>query len=252
MRSERPKLRTPGLLLLEPGTERYRVKGGGSTTVALSAGDEATLIDLEGRQRCELVVLGQDGKEDATALGAKADGRSEFLPSLLERDEELLRFFDRLRVETREVPVVQLFGGETRAGTEEIFKAERDVVCVVIAAGCPMRVDEQSPPTDLRVIVKRAVAARPSEIVLPFLAEPILDVRVFKATARSYEVKAGDYIQIVDVAGRQCSDFLAFDSRRLQDGVERELDGTTTRTLMGAAYPRPAAVRLSGVIDFIN
>jgi aminomethyltransferase len=239
MRSERPKLRSSGLLLPEPGTERYRVKGGGSTTVALNAGDEATIIDIEGRQRCELVVLGQHGKEDAMALGAKAAGQSEFLASLLESDEELLHFFDRLRVETREVAAVHLFGGETRPGTQETFKVERDVVCVVIAAGGPMPVDEQSPPTDLRVVVKRAAATRASEMVLPFLAEPTLDLRVSKATARSYDVKAGDYIQIVDVAGRQCSDFLAFDSRRLQDGVERGLDATTTRTLMGSAYPRP-------------
>lgn len=240
MGAERSKLHTPGFLPLEPGTERYRVKGGGSTIVALNAGDEATIIDIEGRQRCELVVLGKDGKEDAMALGAKADIQSEFLASLSKRDdEELLRLLDRLQVETREVLAVQIFGGETRPGTKETFKAERDVMCLVVAAGGPMRVDEQSPPTDLRVVVKRAATVRAAEVVLPFLAEPTLDLRVSKATARSYNVKAGDYIQIVDVAGRQCSDFLAFDSRRLQDGVERGLEATTTRTLMGSAYPRP-------------
>ena len=47
------------------------------------------------------------------------------------------------------------------------------------------------------------------------------------------------YIQVIDVEGRQCSDFLAFDSRRLSDGVERGLDATTTRNLMGNAYPQP-------------
>ncbi|MCH9000176.1 MAG: DUF1989 domain-containing protein, partial [Proteobacteria bacterium] len=47
------------------------------------------------------------------------------------------------------------------------------------------------------------------------------------------------YIQIIDVAGRQCSDFQCFDAASLQRGVERELDVTTTRTLLGAAYPAP-------------
>ena len=238
----RPRLREPGLFLLQPGIERYRVKGGGATTIALNAGDKATIIDVEGRQRCELVVLSPDGKEDAAALGAKADGKPEGLASLLERceaNDALLRFFKRQLVEARGVPAVQLFGGDTRPETEETFKAERDVVCVVTAPGRPMQVDEQSPPTELRIIVRRVSLRAPLEIVLPLLAEPTLDLRVSKATARSYEVMAGDYIQIVDVAGRQCSDFLAFDSRRLQDGVERGLDATTTRTLMGAAYPRP-------------
>ena len=241
--SGRPGLLEPGCLPLEPGTERYRVKGGGSITLALNAGDEATIIDLEGIQRCELVVLGPDGNDDAAALGIKADSRSQGLASLLRGDGEdthaLLCFLDQLAVEAGEAPAVQLFSGETRAGTQETFKADRSVFCIVTAPGRPMRVDEQCPPTDLRVIVRRASVTEPSEIVLPLLAEPSLDLRVSKATARTYEVKAGEYIQIIDVAGRQCSDFLAFDSCRLQDGTECGLDATTTRTLMGAAYPRP-------------
>jgi uncharacterized protein YcgI (DUF1989 family) len=34
-----------------------------------------------------------------------------------------------------------------------------------------------------------------------------LTCRVKSATAESYFVKAGDYIQILDVDGRQCTDF---------------------------------------------
>ena len=42
------------------------------------------------------------------------------------------------------------------------------------------------------------------------LAEPRLDFRVDLASALAYEVREGEYIQIIDVKGRQCSDFLAF------------------------------------------
>ena len=52
-------------------------------------------------------------------------------------------------------------------------------------------------------------------------------------------MKAGEFIQIIDVEGRQCSDFLAFHRRKLEEGVERGLDATVTRTLMGNAYPTP-------------
>ena len=241
--SGRPGLLEPVLLPLESGTERYRVKGGGSITLALNAGDEATIIDPEGLQRCELVVLSPDGSNDMAALGTKADSLSQGLASMLQGDGEdtraLLHLLDQLAVEAGEIPALQLFSGETRAGTQETFKADRNVFCIVTAPGCPMRVDKQCPPTDLRLIVRRALVPEPSEVALPPLVEPSLDLRVSKATARTYEVKAGEYIQIIDVAGRQCSDFLAFDSRRLQDGTERGLDATTTRTLMGAAYPRP-------------
>ena len=58
-----------------------------------------------------------------------------------------------------------------------------------------------------------------------------------RASALSYEVKEDEYIQIIDVRGRQCSDFLAFNAEKLQQGVERGLDAQVTRTLMGRAYP---------------
>jgi aminomethyltransferase len=52
-------------------------------------------------------------------------------------------------------------------------------------------------------------------------------------------VHAGEYIQIIDVAGRECSDFLAFSRAALDQGKERHIDMTTTRTLVGTGYPGP-------------
>ena len=44
---------------------------------------------------------------------------------------------------------------------------------------------------------------------------------------------------MIDVEGKQCSDFLAFHRGRLEDGVERGLDATVTRSITGTAYPEP-------------
>ena len=52
-------------------------------------------------------------------------------------------------------------------------------------------------------------------------------------------MKAGEYIQVLDVQGRECSDFQAFSRRALDAGLERDIDPTTTRSLMGALYPKP-------------
>ena len=59
------------------------------------------------------------------------------------------------------------------------------------------------------------------------------------AAALAYEVRAGEFIQVIDVEGKQCSDFLAFNRGKLESGLERGLDATTTRSLMGHAYPMP-------------
>ena len=39
-------------------------------------------------------------------------------------------------------------------------------------------------------------------------------------------MRAGEYIQIIDVAGRQCTDFQCFAARKLDKGRERPLDVT--------------------------
>ena len=71
------------------------------------------------------------------------------------------------------------------------------------------------------------------------LADPLLDLRVRTATAEAYTVKAGDFIQIIDVDGRQCTDFQCFDARKLERGIIEPLDMTTTRTVQHHAYPMP-------------
>ena len=88
--------------------------------------------------------------------------------------------------------------------------------------------------------MRRATPRTLAEVELPApLAEPRLDFRVDRATALAYEVRKGEYIQVLDVQGRQCSDFLAFNAGKLERGLERGLDATTTRTIMGNAYPMP-------------
>ena len=69
--------------------------------------------------------------------------------------------------------------------------------------------------------------------------EPLQDLLVKNATARAYAVKAGQYIQIVDVDGKQCTDFQCFSQAKLDQGLQLPLDVTTTRTLMGHSYPMP-------------
>lgn len=60
-----------------------------------------------------------------------------------------------------------------------------------------------------------------------------------RATALAYELKAGEYVQIIDVEGRQCSDFMAMRSSALESGMERFIDSTVTRSMVGGAYPGP-------------
>jgi aminomethyltransferase len=253
----RPRLILPGLIPADPRLERYRVHAGAVTAVELDAGDEITVIDAEGRQRGELTVLAQ-GAEDYAALGASADAAATVVRALASRPfsrtgsgvagrqtaaftgPEVIAALAARGLDPAAARAVGLFGEWSPAGQAAAFTAQRPATAVVAVPGGLMSVSEDNPPTDLLVEVRRAQLRPAREPALPPpLADPVLDLRVDSETALAYQVEAGQYIQVIDVEGRQCSDFLAFDSRRLADGVERGLDATTTRNLMGNAYPQP-------------
>jgi aminomethyltransferase len=240
----KPRLIEPGIIPFVPGIERYRTRGGGVNIITLDTGDKIELTDIEGQQCCEVVVLNPSGGEDFGALGLKSERRSSYLNALLSNDKEDSRI---VAVTLRSCDVnpdflhaVEFFGGNSSAGETTLLVAERKVICIVVTSSVPMRVNEQTPPTDIGIIVTRATVGPNTDRPLPVpLADPRLDIRVNRATAESYEVKAGEFIQVIDVSGRQCTDFIAFQRPDLDRGVERGIDATVTRSLMGAAYPGP-------------
>ncbi|HEY2101546.1 MAG TPA: DUF1989 domain-containing protein [Pseudonocardia sp.] len=233
----RPRLLLPGLLPRDPGLERYRVRPGGLTAVPMAAGDQLTVLDPQGRQSAELTLL-------ADVAGLTQDAPATVLRELAAAGtaDPVLGLLAGFGLDPALARAARLFGEWSPAGATEVLTADRDTVALVAAPARPMRVsdDAANPPTELLLELRRAAPRPLGEPVLPPpLAEPVLDLRIDAATATSYQVKAGQYIQVIDVEGRQCSDFLAFAERRLDDGVESGLDATTTRYFMGNAYPQP-------------
>lgn len=241
---DRPRLVEPGLLPPDPGLERFWVRPGGATALVVEGDDEITVIDRQGGQRGELTVLTPEGREDLAAVGVSPDGPATVLRALTrgldEKGQQMLGELAARGLRPDDAQAAQLFGEWSPPGERTSFRARRDAVVVIAAPGGRMTVDEQDPPTDLTVEIRRAAPRPEREPVLPPpLAEPVVDMRVDRATARAYEVSEGQYIQVIDVQGRQCSDFLAFHRKDLEDGRERGLDATTTRYFMGSAYPQP-------------
>ena len=135
---------------------------------------------------------------------------------------------------------VRVFGPGAPAGAEEAFTAAEAGYLLVAAPGGAMSPWDHEPPTDLLLFVRRAAPGGLADERLPEpLADPRLDLRVQPASAEPYLVRAGEFIQIIDVRGRQCSDFVAYDRAPLDRGLVRGIDNVTTRTLLGSAYPRP-------------
>ena len=104
-----------------------------------------------------------------------------------------------------------------------------------------MEIINQNPPSELTIFIKRSKIVNDKELnIIPDpVYEPKYEKNINKETSVSYQVNEGDYIQIISPTGRQCSDFVAFDTRKLEKGIEKGLDWQTTRTFMGNTFPGP-------------
>ena len=233
-----PRLLQPGLIPFVPGVERHRAPGGGACVIALEEGDEITLTDREGRQRCEVAAFNPRGGVDIGALGLEAKDKASAISG--EDGKAVAAALQSHGVDRQDLKVAVFFGDGSLAGETVTLTAQRDAICIVAAPGGPMAVDAQDPPTEIAVTVTRARIDPQIEHPLPPpLADARLDFRISKATAQAYEVKAGEFIQVIDVEGRECSDFQAFHRRDLDRGVIRDIDPTTTRYILGSLYPGP-------------
>ncbi len=242
---ERRGVTAPGLPVLPHGVERHPVPGGGSRAVPVYRGDEVIVLDREGLQPGELVIFGPDRRSDAAMLGATGTGRPaatiETLAGGAPSGARVLRALAAVGFDIETGDAVPVFADGSRPGDQAAFTCETDGLLICAAPGGPMRPDRQDAPTGLILYIRRADPGVSKTAFGPPdpLADPLRDINIQPGNAVSFEVKAGEFIQILDVQGRECSDFQAFSQRALDKGLEREIDPTTTRSLMGRLYPTP-------------
>lgn len=225
--------------------ECFRVAPGSVTALSVTGGDRFEVIDRHGRQAVELTVLAADPR---AVSGSAPDAPATVLRGLVAGPDEngyaagrILGLLSR-HVDQHQARATRLFGADSAAGARLGFAVDADAVVLIAAPAAPMNLAlaEPNPPSEVLVEVHRArpLPVRERELPAP-LAEPLWDLRIDASTASSYEIRAGQFVQIIDVQGRQCSDFLALDARGLDGGHEYGLDATTTRTIGGGAYPQP-------------
>ena len=238
------KLLVGGFRAADPSFEQYWVRPGGATVLAIAPDDRFTVIDVDGGQVAEVTMLAPDGT--GRGRGDRRAGRRT-------RDRAFGRSSPRWSMARGRSCRTSPAAGWTRAARwrsgcsasgRRRAPSSRSGPIGRSCSSWPPRPAGSSTALPRRATSSSRCTGRgrgPSEEVElpPPLAEPRLDFRIDRSTARSYEVQAGEFIQVIDVEGKQCSDFLAFHRRKLDDGIERGLDATVTRTLMGNAYPTP-------------
>ncbi|MFQ5624106.1 MAG: DUF1989 domain-containing protein [Paracoccaceae bacterium] len=242
---ERNGIRNPGLPILPHGMERYVIPGGGSRAVGIEKGDEISLVDREGLQPVEMVFFAPDGSSDAAMIGAEggrdAKGIRHALSAGGASGKKVLKALAASGFDIGRADAALVFEQGSKCGDTSVFHASCDGLLIACALGGPMHAHRQNPPTEIALYVRRANpgAGKGGQAPAEPLADPLQDWNVQPGHAKAYEVRAGQFIQVMDVQGRECSDFQCFSLAELDRGIERDISMTTTRSLTGCIYPVP-------------
>lgn len=223
----------------QPGIQhqRFRVEGQGALLLALNAGDRLLLNSVDGQQACDVFVCDAQGKPAPFLLDSRPSTQAEHTLTQLESGApSALSLHNQLQTWGLDR---EHFNAAIAVNAGEHYQAEAqaDITVVLVAPGQDMVVDGHHPATDVSVSVYRSQIL--DEYLPPPLAQVKADIRIAKCSAETYRVNAGEWIQIIDVSGKQCSDFLAFDYSALQTGLEVGINAVATRTVSGNGLPQP-------------
>ncbi|MFL2885296.1 MAG: DUF1989 domain-containing protein [Candidatus Pelagibacter sp.] len=238
-------IKEPGLNVLPPGVERHVINAGGLTGLQIFPDDEIEIINDEGNQICEIVCFDKNGKSELGILNLKVNDKASFIKKILTKKVESSLITNhqlkKRNLNINEAKSAIVFDNDTLNGEKLKFKSKDKCYVIFAAPQNEMLISDQNPSSDLTLFIKRSKIKDDKELsIIPDpVYEPNYEKNIDRQTAISYQVKEGDYIQIISPAGRQCSDFVAFDSRKLDKGIEKGLDWQTTRTFMGNTFPGP-------------
>ena len=177
----------------------------------------------------EVVAFTEDGQPGLAALGLTATG-------LIDWDG-----FDS----TRLLAWVTAQGGAQRIPCHRldhvpeplILRADQVITVWVIRTVGIARLIEGRGGGNITVLHKSATTKGP--LLPPLLGDTRDEFTVQRGSALAYELKAGEFVQVIDVEGQQCSDFMALRTDGLDHGQEWMIDSTATRSMVRRAYPGP-------------
>ena len=220
--------------------EIYQIHGGEAISIDLKSGDSVEIVDVEGDQKCSIIAFNSKKTSALSSLNWNTKPNNDSNKILSSDCSDMLKaILDINKIKSNDLNSTELFADSSPADTRQSFGIKNDLICVFDAKGGPMQVDQQNSPTEILINVLRKNPTNPSDRLPEPLAKALKEIRVKDSSAVAYKVKAGQYIQIIDVEGQQCSDFQAFLVEDLNNNEELCLDPTVTRSQMLASYPAP-------------
>jgi len=221
----------------------------------LATDDLVTLINVDGGQCAVVWVFNEAGLNAPNALALESNSGSQITENDTFHSSEAGELaVDQVWADALELsPLLQWYrshGGnvanlgaplqvfDASGSAGERFTVKAREACE-LWVGCPLPIASVVSGGGGAISIEHA----PASGMIDTLPEPLGIVRdefrIDRASALAYELRAGESVQIIDVQGQQCSDFMALRIDALDKGVEQIIDSTVTRTMVRGAYPVP-------------
>ncbi|WP_299690808.1 DUF1989 domain-containing protein [uncultured Tateyamaria sp.] len=206
--------------------EHHKLSPRGALRIALALGD---LLSVSG-DAATLAVIAFDAR-GRSALGALGLTGTRPVSGLPFDDQAYLAW-------------VQAKGGTTDDQRAALIEVDGRII-LKAGAECSVWVVLPTPPAqaitgDTMATLSVSVSRAAHTVRLPEPLGQVADAfTVPRGTARAYSLARGDIVQIIDVEGQQCSDFMAFRTDSLDCGRVAMIDSTATRSMVRQPYPQP-------------
>ena len=224
--------------LQTPTSHRVDVLCGEANRVDLLAGSILSITNTDGGAPAWITALLPKAHKFDPSVVTNISTEHQPLPTDLFDSREMLSLIANRAGKLDDATALQIFDPGSEAGSMFVTAIEQDVIIFVIS---PIKRDFVSNGGGGRFAVLVQPPARHTpDLILPRPLGRIRDeFRISRGTAMAYEVNKGQFVQVIDVEGQQCSDFTAMRASALDAGQERYIDSTVSRTMARSAYPQP-------------
>lgn len=216
---------------------RLDVGYGEAGRIRAAAGSVISITNVDGGAPVWLTALAEDRRDfDTSPFDLPKEAAEPIAPSGY--DDRMMRALTEGRGGQLEAAQgLRILGGGA-AGNTFLCRMRQSAEVIVIL---PVAADYISVGGGAAVRVEiKPPDRQEGGLLLPEpLGKVVEEFRVVRGTAQAYEVQKGQFVQILDVEGQQCSDFMALRADALERGIERGIDFTVSRTMARAAYPLP-------------
>ncbi len=200
-----------------------------ATRLSMKPGDIISIEGVGSGRLLDLVAFADDGQPVLAALGLTATGLLEWGGF----DSDRLLGWVTAQGGDRRVPCHRL---EQVPETLILRANQAATVWVICTAGVAELIEGRE--AGCVTVLHKSAASKGAQLP-PLLGDTRDEFTVQRGSAVAYELKAGEFVQIIDVEGQQCSDFMALQADGLDRGEEWMIDSTATRSMVRRAYPGP-------------